>query len=144
MEGRKVTMTDLRWNTSFVLTVVSLCVHASHIQVMSFFNQMEGSLYISVAYARALKFTFYILTVTHIGACIWFPLGCYSQNTYELFPMLLMHVDVCPFLTHLPQMLQFQLGHCSWHTFQQLTLSHPRLHHIPLLGLGHSHIRRLW
>ena len=137
-------MTDLRWNTSFVLTVVSLCVHAFHIQVMSFFNQMEGSLYISVAYARALKFTFYILTVTHIGACIWFPLGCYSQNTYELFPMLLMHVDVCPFLNHLSQMLQFQLGHCSWHTFQQLTLSHPRLHHIPLLGLGHSHIRRLW
>ena len=51
-------------------------------QVMSFFNQMEGSLYISVVYARALKFTFYILTVTHLSACIWFPLACYSQNTY--------------------------------------------------------------
>lgn len=52
---------------------------------MSFFNQMEGSLYISVVYARALKFTFYILTVTHISACIWFPLACYSDKTYVLF-----------------------------------------------------------
>lgn len=92
MEGRKFTKICLTFmymymlEQYFVFKDLPLCVHGSHIQVMSFFNQMEGSLYISVAYARALKFTFYILTVSHIGACIWFPLGCYSQDTYELFP----------------------------------------------------------
>ena len=45
---------------------------------------MEGSLYISVIYARALKFAFYILAVTHMSACIWFPLACYSKHKYIL------------------------------------------------------------
>ena len=49
-------------------------------QVISFFNQMEGSLYLSVAYARLLKFTFYILAATHFSACLWFPLACYSEK----------------------------------------------------------------
>ena len=52
----------------------------THAQVISLFHQMEASLYISVAYARALKFTFYILSATHFSACIWFPLACYSEG----------------------------------------------------------------
>ena len=60
-------------------------------QVISLFHQMEASLYISVAYARSLKFTFYVLSATHFSACIWFPLACYSEgrlvvNSPSLYP----------------------------------------------------------
>ena len=43
---------------------------------------MEGSLYISVVYARFLKFTFYIVAFTHFSACIWFPIACYAKEEY--------------------------------------------------------------
>lgn len=58
-------------------------LHTSHTQLIAFFNELEGSLYISAAHARALKFTFYILTTTHISACIWFPLACFTEGRYH-------------------------------------------------------------
>ena len=80
---------------------------------------------------------------SHTHRCLYLVPPWLLLTGYVCF-LLLIHVNVSPFPTHLSQVLQYQLGHCSWHTFQQLSLSHPRLHHIPLLGLSYPHICRLW
>ena len=50
-------------------------------KVVSFFSEMEASLYISMAYVNVLKFSVYILTATHFSACIWFLIACFSPGT---------------------------------------------------------------
>ena len=50
-------------------------------KLVSFFGEMETSLYISMAYVNVLKFTTYILTATHLSACAWFLVACFSPDT---------------------------------------------------------------
>ena len=90
---------------------------------------MEGSLYISVVYARFLKFTFYIVAVTHFSACIWFPLACYATEVYILNALscfLLSHSSFAPNL-----LLSFssatQVSFLSWPSL--LSSSQPLLPH---------------
>ena len=131
---------------------------------------MEGSLYISVVYARFLKFTFYIVTVTHFSACIWFPLACYSEKRLHLqsltkvcrfctLPLSLFHhlislsltharTHACTHTTHThththTQVFQLQLGGRSRYT-RQLSHCSPRLHLLSLLGLCHPHLCGVW
>ena len=52
-------------------------------KLVSFFSEMEASLYISMAYVNVLKFTIYILTATHLSACVWFLVACFSPGTSE-------------------------------------------------------------
>lgn len=51
-------------------------------QVFVFFNRIESSLHISIAYLTLLKYAVYICTVKHISACIWFCIACYDENRY--------------------------------------------------------------
>ena len=50
-------------------------------KLISFFSEMESSLYISMAYVNVLKFTIYILTATHLSACAWFLVACFSPGS---------------------------------------------------------------
>ena len=50
-------------------------------KLVAFFSEMEASLYISMAYVNVLKFTTYILTATHLSACTWFLVACFSPGT---------------------------------------------------------------
>ena len=76
-------------------THVHMCTTHTRTQLIAFFNELEGSLYISVAHVRILKFTFYILTTTHISACIWFPLACFTEGrSVHLLFVVLFHI-VC-------------------------------------------------
>ena len=90
---------------------------------------MEGSLYISVVYARFLKFTFYIVTVTHFSACIWFPLACYSEKRLHLQSL----TKVCRFCT-LPLSL--------FHHLISLSLTHARTHACTHTTHTHTHTHR--
>ena len=52
-------------------------------KIVSFFSEMEASLYISTAYINVLKFSVYILTATHFSACAWFLVACFSPGTSQ-------------------------------------------------------------
>lgn len=52
-------------------------------KLVSFFSEMEASLYISMAYVNVLKFSIYILTATHLSACTWFLIACFSPGTSQ-------------------------------------------------------------
>lgn len=52
-------------------------------KVMSFFSEMEASLYISMAYVNVLKFSVYILTATHFSACAWFLIACFTPGSSD-------------------------------------------------------------
>ena len=52
-------------------------------KIVSFFSEMEASLYISMAYVNVLKFSVYILTATHFSACAWFLVACFSPGTSQ-------------------------------------------------------------
>ncbi|XP_068721896.1 uncharacterized protein [Montipora capricornis] len=50
------------------------------IRIPRFFSNLENSLHFDIGKVRALKFTLYILLVTHISSCIWFLDNCYGET----------------------------------------------------------------
>lgn len=56
-------------------------IRSTCLQVIAFFQNIEESLHISMAYVTLLKYAVYILTATHVSACFWFFIACYSENT---------------------------------------------------------------
>lgn len=134
MEGRNFTVFDLCWNTYCYMYMYP---HSGDVILQS-----DGRLSVYISCLCQSSEVHILHFDSHSHRCLYLVPPWLLLTEYVWVISYASHA--CPFLTHLPQVLQFQLGHCSWHTFQQLTLSHPRLHHIPLLGLGHSHICRLW
>ena len=49
-------------------------------QIPRFFTNLENSLSYSIGKVRALKFTIYIILITHISGCVWFLDACYGKE----------------------------------------------------------------
>ncbi|XP_068674268.1 cyclic nucleotide-gated channel rod photoreceptor subunit alpha-like [Montipora foliosa] len=74
-----VTQTNLhdKWHSFSFLRLNRLL---KAIRIPRFFSNLENSLHFDIAKVRALKFTLYILLVTHISGCIWFLDNCHGET----------------------------------------------------------------
>ncbi|XP_068721829.1 uncharacterized protein [Montipora capricornis] len=74
-----VTQTNLhdKWHSFSFLRLNRLL---KAIRIPRFFSNLENSLHFDIAKVRALKFTLYILLVTHISGCIWFLDNCHGES----------------------------------------------------------------
>ncbi|CAH3024940.1 unnamed protein product, partial [Porites evermanni] len=53
------------------------------IRIPRFFTNLENSLSYSIGKVRALKFTIYIILITHISGCVWFLDACYGKECHD-------------------------------------------------------------
>ncbi|XP_058949071.2 uncharacterized protein [Pocillopora verrucosa] len=53
------------------------------VRIPRFFSNLENNLHYNIGKVRAVKFTIYIILITHISACVWFLGACFRETCTE-------------------------------------------------------------
>ena len=67
-------------NTTLCMATSTNSNNDFYLQIPRFFTNLENNLNYNIGKVRAVKFTLYIILITHISGCVWFLDACFGKT----------------------------------------------------------------